>query len=442
MKNITFLAIICLIATVSYSQWTEQTTFPQSPKLNCVSVGIGGTEGWVGCDSGAVLYTSNSGTNWYYRNNTVIGNKCIHVISSMPGPFFFNFVTGKALCSAVLSDTTYIYRTADSGNNWAIVYQKPGCIRAIIMIDTLNGFVLGDPVGGRWTILKTTNGGINFDSLYSPPQQIGSELGNYGSFVFGRIPFDSLLMFGTNSGRIYRTTNGGHNWDTISMTFQNILTVQLGTLYESTQLNPIGYAAGSGAAVTTNYGATWTPLSLPGSGNITSFHTELGWGGIACYSRGSVIYSSTNYTTPFTVQYTSPNGGNYAQISLSVFQFEGGFRGGWGVKDNGTLSRYYVLWGGIQKISSLTPKEFSLSQNFPNPFNPKTTIKYDIAKLGDVKLIIYDILGREITTLVNEPLQPGTYETEWDASNYPSGVYFYKLINPDYTETKKMVLIK
>jgi photosystem II stability/assembly factor-like uncharacterized protein len=440
MKKIIFLAIICLITTVSYSQWTEQTTFPQSPKLNCVSVGIGGTEGWVGCDSGAILYTSNSGTNWYYRNNTVMGNKSIHVISSMPSPFLVNFVTGKALCSAVLSDTTYIYRTTNSGDNWSIVYQKPGCIRAIIMMDTLNGYALGDPVSGRWTILRTTNGGINFDSLYSPPLQIGNELANYGSFVFGRIPFDSLLMFGTNSGRIYRTTNGGHNWDTISITFQNILTVKLGTLSESSQLNPIGYAAGSSAAMTTDYGATWTPISLPGSGNITSFHTE--WGGLSFYSRGSMIYSTTNYTTPFTVQYTSPNGGNYLQISLSVFQFEGGFRGGWAVKDNRTLSRYYVLWGGIQKIGSLTPKEFSLSQNYPNPFNPITMINFQIAKSGEVKLIVFDILGRKIATLVNEQLQPGTFEAEWDASNNSSGVYFYKLITPEFTETRKMVLIK
>ena len=97
---------------------------------------------------------------------------------------------------------------------------------------------------------------------------------------------------------------------------------------------------------------------------------------------------------------------------------------------------------GINQISSEVPKSFSLSPNYPNPFNPNTKIKFQIAKLGNAKLIIYDALGREVTTLVNERLQPGMYEAEWDASSYPSGVYFYKLESSSYAETKKMVLIK
>jgi len=106
-----------------------------------------------------------------------------------------------------------------------------------------------------------------------------------------------------------------------------------------------------------------------------------------------------------------------------------------------------ILYGdtsvvGINHIGNKIPNSFSLSQNYPNPFNPVTKIKFDIAKSGDVKLIIYSVLGRKITTLVNEQLKPGTYEVEWDASNYPGGVYFYKLITNDYTETRKMVLVK
>ena len=102
---------------------------------------------------------------------------------------------------------------------------------------------------------------------------------------------------------------------------------------------------------------------------------------------------------------------------------------------------------GIQTISSEMPDKFSLSQNYPNPFNPATKIRFSLplpSKGGvqKVKLMIYDILGSEITTLVNEQLQPGTYEIEWDATNYPSGVYYYKLVTSDYIETRKMVLIK
>jgi hypothetical protein len=110
-----------------------------------------------------------------------------------------------------------------------------------------------------------------------------------------------------------------------------------------------------------------------------------------------------------------------------------------------------VLYGdtnlvGINTFSSEIPIGFSLSQNYPNPFNPSTKMKFSIppskGARGMTRLIIYDILGREVTTLVNEQLQPGIYEVEWDGTNYCSGVYFYKLITNDYSETKKMVLIK
>jgi hypothetical protein len=103
---------------------------------------------------------------------------------------------------------------------------------------------------------------------------------------------------------------------------------------------------------------------------------------------------------------------------------------------------------GIQQINTLIPDNYSLSQNYPNPFNPVTKIKFDIpsnvkSEKSNVKLIIYDILGREVATLVNEQLKPGTYEVEWNGMNYPSGVYFYQLsINNEQLETRKMVLVK
>ncbi len=99
---------------------------------------------------------------------------------------------------------------------------------------------------------------------------------------------------------------------------------------------------------------------------------------------------------------------------------------------------------GIQNVGSEVPDNFSLSQNYPNPFNPVTKIKFSLPSpsKGGVKLIVFDVLGREIAVLINEQLSPGTYEAEWDGSKYSSGVYFYKLITADYTETRKMVLVK
>jgi hypothetical protein len=93
-------------------------------------------------------------------------------------------------------------------------------------------------------------------------------------------------------------------------------------------------------------------------------------------------------------------------------------------------------------IRGTIPKEYLLSQNFPNPFNPSTKIKYSIPKLSFVTIKIYDVLGGEVATLVNEEKQTGTYEITWYAEGLPSGVYFYKLQAGSFVETKKMVLIK
>ena len=97
---------------------------------------------------------------------------------------------------------------------------------------------------------------------------------------------------------------------------------------------------------------------------------------------------------------------------------------------------------GINPVSSIVPDKFSLFQNYPNPFNPATKIKFDIAKQSNAKIIIYDAVGREITVVLNEQLRAGTYSIDWNANNYPSGVYFYKLQTESYSETKKMMLIK
>ena len=110
---------------------------------------------------------------------------------------------------------------------------------------------------------------------------------------------------------------------------------------------------------------------------------------------------------------------------------------------------------GIITISGEIPKEYKLFSNYPNPFNPVTKIKFDIPSVGqrpafDTKIIIYDLLGREISTLVNQQLKPGSYEVDWDGSGYASGVYFYSLVvngpstgsGRGFVVTKRMVLVK
>ncbi len=96
------------------------------------------------------------------------------------------------------------------------------------------------------------------------------------------------------------------------------------------------------------------------------------------------------------------------------------------------------------KLKSLVnvPEKFELSQNYPNPFNPSTKIKYQIADSNPVSLKIYDVLGNEVTSLVNEVQPTGNYEVTFDASLLSSGTYFYKLQTGDFVEVKKMILLK
>lgn len=97
---------------------------------------------------------------------------------------------------------------------------------------------------------------------------------------------------------------------------------------------------------------------------------------------------------------------------------------------------------GIQQVSSEVPVRFSLEQNYPNPFNPATNIKFSIPKQELVKLVVYDILGKEVVTLVNENMSPGIYKVDFNGSAYASGIYFYRIESASFTDVKKMILIK
>jgi subtilisin-like proprotein convertase family protein len=149
-----------------------------------------------------------------------------------------------------------------------------------------------------------------------------------------------------------------------------------------------------------------------------------------------------------TIQSSTPNG--YWRLTVAddnAAIVDSGFVHAWGVK-------FSPITGAV--TNSNIPGTFRLYQNYPNPFNPVTKIKFDIplAPLspleggtggkprGSVSLKVYDVSGREVTTLVSDILNPGSYEIEWDASNNPSGVYFYRLHAGVHNETRKMILLK
>lgn len=106
------------------------------------------------------------------------------------------------------------------------------------------------------------------------------------------------------------------------------------------------------------------------------------------------------------------------------------------------IAFYDTINTSITKLGSEIPSKYDLYQNYPNPFNPTTKIKFDIVKNGVVKLVVYDITGKVVNTLVNAKLEAGKYEFNLIAGNLPSGVYFYKIESDNFNMTKRMVLLK
>ncbi len=103
---------------------------------------------------------------------------------------------------------------------------------------------------------------------------------------------------------------------------------------------------------------------------------------------------------------------------------------------------FIVVVTGVEDELSTLPKQYALEQNYPNPFNPTTSINYQIPELSFVTLKVYDVLGSEVTTLVNEEKPIGNYEIEFNTKGLPSGIYFYRLQAGDFIQTKKMVLLR
>jgi subtilisin-like proprotein convertase family protein len=178
--------------------------------------------------------------------------------------------------------------------------------------------------------------------------------------------------------------------------------------------------------------------------------TNLGGSGdniIGCTFDDSAAIPITAGTPPYT--------GSFRPMQpLNVFNTTHSPQGNWmlhmadiAAGDTGILKAWCITFffscplGGVQQVE--VPFTYRLYQNYPNPFNPVTTIKYGLPKYGNTKLVVYDILGKVVATLVdNELKDAGTYEVQWDASNFSSGIYFYTLESGNYKETKRMVLIR
>ena len=185
-------------------------------------------------------------------------------------------------------------------------------------------------------------------------------------------------------------------------------------------------------------------ISVDDAGNV--YVTGLSAGDIFPneYDYATLKYNSTG-VVQWIQRYNGPSNRNDQAYSLALDLIGNVYVTGESY-DNGTgmdiVTIKYSQTIGIQQISTNIPENFKLSQNYPNPFNPSTNFEFQIADFGFVNITIFDTRGREVETIVNKEMKPGIYRAEWNASNYPSGVYFYRLSSELFTETRKMILIK
>jgi len=293
------------------------------------------------------------------------------------------------------------------------------------------GFVAGDDQYS-YLIYKTNNGGMNWDLLLSYPIYHGSLFTklfaitfastNVG-YAFGSVETkDSLVML--------KTFNGGSNWN-FQKFHADYLILEDGSSFFTN--DNTGYLANyQNIYKTTNGGLSWLSQYYDNMNSVESIY----------FTSASVGYVASLKGILYT-----RNGGSQWQIQdnhtfLNSIHFVD-LMTGWAV-GGGTILKTTNggLPIGIQPISAEIPKEFSLSQNYPNPFNPVTKIKFALPKTSNVKLSIFDVTGKEIDIPVSEELNAGIYEIDWDAANYSSGVYFYRLEAGEFVESKRMVLIK
>ena len=274
------------------------------------------------------------------------------------------------------------------------------------------------------TILKTTDGGTNWTlrtsntsnnllSLYFVNESLGWVTGNYGT--------------------ILNTADGGENWMALtSGTSSNLTSVYF--LNEN-----LGWTVGSLGAIlkTEDSGGVWTFQSGGTSNNLTSIQLIDENSGWAAGNNGTIL-KTTDGGGSWVLQDGKMN---YDLTSVCFTDLNTG----WTAGKNGTIlhtTNGGITYADVKTNGNSTPKEFYLLQNYPNPFNPNTRIQFAINSEELVTLKIYDVLGNEIETLVNETKPAGEYQFIWEANKLASGVYFYRLQAGDFISTKKMILQK
>ncbi len=443
-------------------EWQLQTTLSGNPPLYGICT-VSDRVAWIG-SLDTVYRTTNSGTNW------------------IPTPASPTSISDIAYIEALSADTAFIggggpgaaggnariYRTTNGGQTWSIVYTAPGTMsywNAIHFFDTNNAIAMSDPPnpGERFLIIKSTDAGTTWTPIANQPIANAAEAGLQNMYFYDR--FNG--WFGTTGGRVFRTTDGGDTW----AGFPSGNTGYVGDVLFISPMVGIRISYNIPFLTrSTDGGQTWTPVTSLPVANIammycaTSVNTPNGrqlWvDGLTIGLTGQFMITSTDGGATWLEQ-TLPvlQPGHLPRLSAVSFgdsvQIFGGsmhlFTGS--PYHGGEILSYRQKIEGPTMVEDQTtlPTGYSLSQNYPNPFNPSTTINYQLPTISHVTLKVFDILGREVATLVDEVQEAGYHNVQWSADNLPagrhgghlsSGVYLYRLQAGSYSETKKLVVLR
>jgi photosystem II stability/assembly factor-like uncharacterized protein len=447
------LVTLLLIKETTFTQWSKDDTIPSNPYINYVCVCDSNTAWAVGQTFQGVNVIAKriSVGQWdTVSTNGIYNNQDLTSIAAIDN---MNAWVTDSYGSA--NGGSHIYRTTNGGQSWNVQVSTGGIFGYFndIRFSKINrefGYAWSDPPdgpGSPFKIYRTSNHGATWLEFLVP-------LDTHFTGVTGSmcVTDSAHTWFGLQVrsgspvyGKIIFTTNGGQTFG-VNVFNNNVASINI---LEYRMDNTIAVLTVGGYMnnffKTTNGGNTWQQnysnyIGL--SSRIMSIPNSNTWYACLVLTDFHAILKSTNNAQSW-VAMTLPGDVPRQMAFMDA------------VSSNGKVYAYAIAHGGyvyrlvdtvapigINNLGTEVPTVFSLAQNYPNPFNPVTTIKYSVPKQSLVKLIIYDVIGREVTTLVNEIKHPGNYNVSFDASNFASGVYFYRMEAGDFINVKKMVLIK
>jgi photosystem II stability/assembly factor-like uncharacterized protein len=416
MKIIFFIIIInyTLLITDCYPQWVLQNSGVSSALLDVDF--INSQTGWACGDGGVILKTTNAGTNWIQQTSGIT-DKYLYGIDAINANVVF--------CVGWFQ--TFL-KSTNGGINWIVIRnglwgQSPSFFN-LFFLNENTGWLLRNNY-----ILRTTNGGTTFDSTYV--------IYSYLRDVYFKDALTGIIC--GDGALIIRSTDGGLVWNEVTVPHGGVLS----DFFRISVVNNLfGWVIGRGnkrVYKTINFGITWDSIATvpypAGTENYSVFFSSIntGWSG----GTYGYVFKSTNGGLNWIQQFTPIDG-----FRNSFWFYNDSI--GWVVGGGG-----YILQttnGGtylsITKISNSVPDRYILHQNFPNPFNYKTVIDFEICENNKYKLDIYDITGKLIEIVFDNFLTRGCYRITYNTDILSSGTYFYVLSSNGKSLTRKFTLLK